>query len=386
MIPFNIPPQIPKGLEYISDAVWTGKMAGDGKYTTLCSSLLSEKLNAKKILLTTSCSSALVMTALLLNIQPEDEVIMPSYTFVSTANAYALFGARIVFVDIRPDTMNIDETKIEAAITKKTKAIVIVHYAGNACEMDVIISIAKKYNLPIIEDAAQAIFSTYKNRALGTIGTFGCLSFHETKNLSMGEGGALIINDKKYIKRAEFIREKGTNRSSFFRGEIDKYSWIDIGSSFLPSEINCAYLYSQLEIADSIIQNRKLTWNSYYQFLQKYKKSHLVELPMVTDGCIHNGHIFYFKVKDLNERTYLLNYLKENNIGAVFHYIPLHSSIAGKIYSTFHGNDIFTTTDSERLIRLPLYYNLQPNDFNHILHCLENYFSNALISRVDKED
>jgi dTDP-4-amino-4,6-dideoxygalactose transaminase len=307
------------------------------------------------------------MAAILADIKPGDEVIAPSFTFVSTVNAFVLRGATIVFVDIRPDTLNIDENLIEAAITDKTKAIVPVHYAGIACEMDKIMEIAQRYNLYVIEDAAQGVMSTYKERALGTIGDFGAYSFHETKNYTMGEGGALLIKDKQYIEKAEIIREKGTNRSKFFRGQVDKYSWVDIGSSYLPSDMNAAYLYAQLEEADLINNDRLKTWNYYYQSLLKLQEQGFIELPIIPSCCKHNAHMFYIKCRNLDERTKLIDHLKDNDILAVFHYVPLHSSQAGLKFGRFHGTDRYTTKESERLVRLPMYYGLQRDDANYII-------------------
>lgn len=333
-----------------------------------------KKFYAKKVLLTTSGTSALDMAAILCGIRPGDEEILPSYTFSSTANAVLLTGARLVFVDIRPDTMNIDENKIEQAITDRTKAIICVHYAGVSCEMDKIINIAKKYNLKVIEDAAQGVMSEYKGKALGTIGDFGCYSFHETKNYSMGEGGALIINDEQYIERAEILREKGTNRAKFFKGQIDKYTWVDFGDSFLPSELNAAYLWAQLEMADIINNNRLKSWNKYYMAFEKLMNNGIVELPVVPKECKHNAHMFYMKCKDSNERNDLIKYLKLNDILAVFHYIPLHSSPAGKKFGIFYGEDKYTTSQSERLVRLPLYYNMLEKDLNKVVEKVLNFF------------
>lgn len=325
MIPFNKAIYLKKAETYIGETLKSSKIAGDGKYTRLCTEWMEQRFSAKKILLTTSCTAALEMSAILLDIKPGDEVIMPSYTFVTTANAFVLRGAKAVFVDIRPDTMNIDETKIEAAITKNTKAIVVVHYAGVSCEMDRIMEIAGKYHLPVVEDAAQAVMSRYKGAACGTIGTFGCYSFHETKNYTMGEGGALLINQEEYIERAEILREKGTNRARFFRGMVDKYSWVDIGSSYLPSELNAALLYAQLEIADEINQNRLRTWEAYERGLRSLP----VDLPFVPQECLHNSHMFYMKVKNYIQRQKALRYVREHGVGAVFHYVPLHSSVGG---------------------------------------------------------
>jgi len=362
VIPFNIPPFTGNEIEYITQAINQRKLSGDGEFTKLCNMWLEENIGGERALLTTSCTHALEMAAILCDIQPGDEVIMPSYTFVSTANAFVMRGANIVFVDIRPDTMNIDENLIEAAITRKTKAIVPVHYAGVSCDMDIINNIAHKYNLYVIEDAAQAITSKYKGADCGVLGDFGCFSFHETKNISCGEGGALIIKEKKYVERAEIIREKGTNRSKFFRGEVDKYSWVDQGSSYLPSELNAAYLYAQLEQSEKIIQDRMNTWKYYHVELKSLSERGFVELPYIPRECEHNAHVFYLKVKDLEERTELITYLKEKMVYAVFHYVPLHSSYAGKKFSRFEGDDIFTTKESERLLRLPLYYGMSVED------------------------
>lgn len=368
MIPFNKAIDLKAAKEYVAECISTGKISGDGKYTKLCSDWMETRFNARKILLTTSCTAALEMAAILLDIKPGDEVIMPSYTFVSTANAFVIRGAKIVFVDIRPDTMNIDERYIETAITKKTKAIIVMHYAGISCEMDEIIRIGKKYNIAIVEDAAQGVMATYKNRYLGTIGDIGCYSFHETKNYQMGEGGAIVLNNDKYIERAEIIREKGTNRSRFFRGEVDKYSWVDVGSSYLPSEINAAVLWSQLQIADEINNNRIATWDYYYNELKQFTN---IDLPHIPEECKHNGHLFYIKVKDLEERTEFLHKLKELGIGAVFHYVPLHSSVAGKQFSSFSFYDKYTSTESERLIRLPLYYGISKFEKEKVIKTLK---------------
>ena len=358
MINFNVPPFTGKELDYIKEAVERQKICGDGIFTKKCNEWLEQKTGTTKCLLTTSCTHAIELAALLCEIKPGDEVIMPSFTFVSTADAFVLRGATIVFVDIRPDTMNMDENLIEAAITDKTKAIVPVHYAGVACEMDKIMEIANKYNLFVVEDAAQGIMSTYKGKPLGTFGEFGCLSFHETKNYSMGEGGAILIRDSEYIEPAEIIREKGTDRSKFFRGQVDKYTWVNFGSSYLPSDMNAAYLYAQLELAEEINQSRIAIWNRYYENLKPLADKGMIELPVVPDGCVHNGHMFYIKAKDIHERTKLIDYLKENGILSVFHYIPLHTATAGKKFGRFHGTDQYTTKESERLTRLPLYYGL----------------------------
>ncbi len=358
MIPFNIPPYTGNEEKYINEAIAKRKICGDGEFTKRCNAWLEKKTGSSKVLLTTSCTHATEMAALLGNFQPGDEVIMPSYTFVSTADAFVLRGAVPVFVDIRPDTMNIDEKLIEDAITEKTKAIIVVHYAGIACEMDTIMDIAHRHRLIVIEDAAQGVMSLYKGRALGAIGDFGCYSFHETKNYSMGEGGALLIRDEANIELAEIIREKGTNRSQFFRGMVDKYTWVEKGSSYLPSELNAAYLYAQLEMAETINQKRLEMWKLYYEQLKPLADEGLIELPTVPDGCVHNAHMFYLKAKNLEERSRLIQYLKINDITTVFHYIPLHSAPAGRKYGRFHGEDRFTTKESERLLRLPMYYEL----------------------------
>ena len=356
MIPFNKPPFIGEEMKYIKNAVENNKICGDGEYTKLCNKLMEKSFNSKKVLLTTSGTHALEMAAMLCNIKPGDEVIMPSYTFVSTANAFLLQGAKVLFVDIRPDTLNIDENLIEQAITKNTKAIVPVHYAGIGCEMDKINEIGKKYNIKIVEDAAQGVMAKYKNKYLGTIGDFGCYSFHETKNYSMGEGGAILVRDDSFADRAEHIREKGTNRSNFFRGQVDKYTWVDKGSSYLPSELNAAYLYAQLENLELIKTNRLSIWEKYFTALKKYEDK--IDLPFVPEYCKHNAHMFYIKLKDLEQRTKYIDHMRENNIITVFHYIPLHSSPAGRKYSKFIGEDKFTTKESERLVRLPLFYSL----------------------------
>lgn len=373
-IPFNIPPYIGTEDNYIKQAIMSRKICGDGEFTKKCNAKLEEITKAKKALITTSGTSALEMAALLADIQPGDEVIMPSYTFVSTANAFVLRGAKIVFVDIRPDTMNIDEKLIEAAVTEKTKAIVPVHYGGVSCEMDTICDIAKRHNLVVIEDAAQGVMSFYKGRALGSIGDFGCYSFHETKNYSMGEGGAVLINHSEDVERAEIIREKGTNRSKFFRGQVDKYTWVDVGSSYLQSELNCAYLYAQIENPDIINNDRLNSWNTYYEMLKPLADKGCIELPFIPEGCTHNAHMFYIKTKDLAERTRLIAYLKQNGIGAVFHYIPLHSSPAGKQFGTFFGEDRYTTKESERLLRLPMYYGLENADIEKVINKIKEFY------------
>lgn len=379
MIPFNVPLHVEQEFAYIQKAIENHKVSGDGEFTKRCQRWIEMNFRTKKALLTTSCTHALEMAALLLDIQEGDEVIMPSYTFVSTANAFVLRGAKIVFIDIRPDTMNIDETKIEAAITKRTKVIVCVHYAGVACEMDTIMALAKRYGLFVIEDAAQGVMSTYKGKALGTIGHLGTYSFHETKNYTCGEGGALLINDKSFIARAEIIREKGTNRSRFLRGQIDKYSWVELGSSYLPSELNASMLAAQLENADQVNNRRRRLWNMYYSLLEPLQKECHIQLPIVPKECEHNAHIFYIKTANLNERTKLLTYLKKQGIIAVFHYVPLHSSDAGKKYSIFSGRDIYTTSESERLIRLPLYYSLSKQEIQMICRNVSLFYMGAKV-------
>lgn len=374
MINFNVPPHVGREETYIAQAIQNQKISGDGDFTKKCSRWLEERTKSAKVLLTTSCTHATEMAALLSDIRPGDEVIMPSYTFVSTADAFVLRGAKVVFVDIRPDTMNIDETLIEDAVTERTRAIVPVHYAGVSCEMDTIMDIARRHDLMVIEDAAQGVMSTYKGRDLGTIGDYGCYSFHETKNYSMGEGGAILIRDSANVERAEIIREKGTNRSKFFRGQIDKYTWVDAGSSYLPSELNAAHLWAQLEVAQEIFDNRMRIWNAYYEMLTPLCKEGKLELPTIPAGCGHNAHMFYIKVKDLKERTELLSYLREHGVGAVFHYIPLHSAPAGNAYSVFHGEDRYTTKESERLIRLPLWYGMKETDVEQVCDEVKKYY------------
>lgn len=374
MIVFNVPPFTGKEMEYISQAVENQKICGDGEFTKKCNEWIERRTGTGKCLLTTSCTHGLELAALLSGIGPGDEVIMPAYTFVSTADAFVLRGATPVFVDIRPDTMNIDEKKIEDAITERTKVIAPVHYAGIGCEMDTIMEIAKRHHLMVIEDAAQGIMSTYKGRALGTFGDFGAFSFHETKNYSMGEGGALLIRDQKYVEEAEILREKGTNRSKFFRGQIDKYTWVNYGSSYLPSDMNAAYLYAQLEMADEINDHRLALWNQYYEELLPLKERGILELPTVPEGCVHNAHMFYIKAKDLEERTALISYLKENGILAVFHYIPLHTAPAGRQFGRFHGEDVYTTKESERLCRLPMFYKLTSEEVSYITGKIREFY------------
>lgn len=374
MLKFNVPPFIGDEITNIQKAIDSQKICGDGRFTKSCNIWMEEKFNANKVLLTTSCTHALEMAAILADIKPGDEVIMPSYTFVSTADAFVQRGATIVFVDIRPDTMNIDENLIEDAITDKTKAIVVVHYAGVSCEMDTITDIAKRHNLFVVEDAAQGVMSTYKGKALGTIGDFGCYSFHEIKNYSMGEGGAILIKDDKYIEKAEITREKGTNRSQFFRGQIDKYTWVDYGSSYLPSELNAAYLYAQLKNADKINENRLNSWNLYYDLLKPLADEGFIELPHIPEGCEHNAHMFYIKAKDLEERTKLIKFMKDNEISLAFHYIPLHSAPAGLKFGRFHGEDVYTTKESDRLVRLPMYYGLSTEEIQYVVKYIKKFY------------
>lgn len=374
MIRFNVPPYTGREMENMKKAVENMHICGDGEFTKKCSEYLERTTGTAKCLLTTSCTHALEMAALLCDLKEGDEVIVPSYTFVSTADAFVLRGAKAVFVDIRPDTMNIDEKLIESAVTDRTKAIFVVHYAGVACEMDSIMEIAEKYGLKVVEDAAQAIMCTYKGRPLGTIGDFGCYSFHETKNFSMGEGGALLIRDPAYIEKAEILREKGTDRSKFFRGQVDKYRWMNFGSSYLPSDMNAAYLYTQFEMADEINDTRLARWNRYYELLSPLAAAGKIELPYVPEDCVHNGHMFYIKAKDMKERTHLIDFLKENDILAVFHYVPLHSAPAGIKFGRFHGEDKYTTGESERLVRLPMFYQLTDEQVDYIAGKVKEFY------------
>lgn len=373
-IPFNKPPFVGKELQYVKQAVESGRICGDGQFNQKCHAWLQQKTGCAKALLTTSCTHALEMAAHLCGIRPGDEVIMPSFTFVSTADAFAARGAKCIFVDIRPDTMNLDEKLLEAAITPKTKAIVPVHYAGVACEMDSINAIAKKHNLFVVEDAAQGMMATYKGRALGTLGDFGCYSYHETKNYSMGEGGALLIADSKYSDLAEIIREKGTNRCQFHRGEVDKYTWVELGSSYLPSELNAAYLYAELEEADKIFDNRMASWNLYREMLLPLEKHGLIQLPIIPEECRHNAHMFYLKVENLEMRTKLIAHLVSNGILAVFHYVPLHNAPAGLKFGEFRGEDRYTTSESNRLLRLPMYYGLSTADIEFTCKKIFEFF------------
>lgn len=375
MISFNMPPHVGTEEKYIAQAIASHKISGDGEFTRKCSAWLEERFKAKKVLLTTSGTAALEMAALLCDVKHDDEVIMPSYTFCSTADAFVQRGATIVFVDVRPDTMNINEKLIEKAITPKTKVICAVHYAGVACEMDTIMGIARRHNLKVVEDAAQAVMSYYKGRALGTIGDYGCYSFHESKNYSMGEGGALVINtNTDDIEKAEVIREKGTNRSKFWRGQIDKYTWVDYGSSYLPSELNAAYLWAQLEAADKINDFRLSVWNRYYEAFKPFADSGRIEIPFIPEDCAHNAHMFYLKCKDLKERTEFISYMKKNGVGCVFHYIPLHSAPAGQKFGRLFDEDVYTTKESERLARIPLWYGMSDEEVQTVIKTAKSFF------------
>jgi len=374
VIHFNVPPFTGKEFDYMQEAVSNHKICGDGVFTKKCNEWMEERFNANKVMLTTSGSTALDMAALLCGLKPEDEVILPSFTFSSTANSFVLAGAKLVFVDIRPDTMNINEKKIEEAITDKTKVICPVHYAGVACEMDAIMDIAKRHKLLVVEDAAQGVMSKYKERALGTIGDFGCFSFHETKNYSMGEGGAIVINNPAYIEKAEILREKGTNRSQFFRGQVAKYNWVDFGDSYLQSDLNAAYLWAQLEMADEINNNRLNTWNTYFEAFKSLEKNGVIELPTIPEECVHNAHMFYIKCKNLDTRQNYIKFMKENNILCVFHYIPLHSAPAGVKFGRFSGKDEYTTSESDRLVRLPMYYNIAERDLQKVIDKTLGFF------------
>lgn len=374
MIQFNEPPFTGKEIEYIKQAVAAQHICGDGVFTKRCHQWLEERMQSPKALLTTSCTHALEMAALLLEIRPGDEVIMPSYTFASTADAFVMRGARIVFVDLRPDTMNLDETLLEDAITPKTRAIVVMHYAGVACEMEPILDLADRFHLAVVEDAAQAVMSSYHGIPLGSIGDYGCYSFHETKNYSMGEGGALLIRDLENRDRAEIIREKGTDRSKFWRGEVDKYTWVDFGSSYLPSDLNAAYLWAQLEQADAINEHRLRLWNQYYRELFSLAEQGCLSLPVIPAGCKHNAHMFYIKTDNIIQRSALIRFLKDREIGAVFHYIPLHTVAAGKKYGRFHGIDRYTTKESERLLRLPLHNHVTEADVEQVCAALKEFY------------
>ena len=374
MIPFNVPPCTGNEMNYIAEAIAAHKICGDGVFTKRCNEWMEKRFHAYKVLLTTSGTTALDMASLLCELKPGDEVILPSFTFSSSATAFANYGVKLVFVDVRPDTMNIDETKIEAAITDKTRVILAMHYAGVACEMDTIMDIARRHGLLVVEDAAQAVMSSYKGKALGTIGDFGCYSFHETKNYSMGEGGAVLVNNPAYVERAEILREKGTNRSKFFRGQVDKYTWVDIGDSFLPSELNAAYLWAQLEMADEINEDRLRSWQRYWHAFQDLAAAGRVTLPTIPEDCVHNAHMFYIKCKDLNERTALISFLKQRDILAVFHYVPLHSAPAGLRFGRFVGEDRYTTAESDRLVRLPMYYKLTEEDQNRVIKAVRDFY------------
>ena len=373
-IRFNAPPFTGKEYDYIRQAVENKKICGDGEFTRRAGRWFEERTGTAKCLMTTSCTHATELAALLCNIRPGDEVIMPSFTFVSTADAFVLRGAVPVFVDIRPDTMNLDETLIEGAVTEKTKAIVPVHYAGVSCEMDTILDIARRHHLFVVEDAAQGVMASYKGKALGTMGDFGCYSFHETKNYSMGEGGALLIRDPEYIEKAEIFREKGTDRSKYFRGQVDKYRWQDYGSSYLPSELNVAYLYAQLEMAEQINEYRLARWNEYYEQLLPLKEAGKLILPTVPEGCVHNAHMFYIKTADEGECTALREFLKDRDVLAVTHYVPLHSAPAGRKYGRFYGEDVYTTKESERLLRLPMYYGLTADDVSFVTEKVREFY------------
>lgn len=375
MINFNLPPVVGEEFDYVRQAINAHKICGDGPFTKKCDEWMENRFNAQKVLLTTSGTTALDMAMLLCDINPGDEVILPSYTFSSTATSAVLAGAKLVFVDVRPDTMNIDENKIEAAITEKTKVIVAVHYAGVSCEMDQIMDIARRYDLKVVEDSAQGVMSTYKGKALGTIGDFGCYSFHETKNYSMGEGGALVINNPEYNERAEILREKGTNRAKYFRGQVDKYTWVDFGDSYLPSELNAAYLWAQLQRADDINNDRLNTWNIYREKLQPLADKGMIELQAIPHDCVHNAHMFYIKCKNLEERTEFIKYMRENGVQCTFHYVPLHSAPAGLKFGRFDGNDEFTTKESERLVRLPMFYGLEKEQVEYICEKVLDFYS-----------
>ena len=376
LINFNVPPYVGNEMEYVREACEKNhKICGDGPFSKKCHEWLEQRFGTPKALLTTSGTAALEMAAILCDLKPGDEVILPSFTFSSTATAFQMVGATLVFVDIRPDTMNMDEPKIEAAITDRTRVIVPVHYAGVACEMDAIMDIAHRHGLLVVEDAAQGVMSTYKGRALGTIGTFGCYSFHETKNYSMGEGGAILVNDPAYIERAEIIREKGTNRQRYFRHQVDKYTWVDRGGSYLQSDMNAAYLFAQLENADLINENRLASWNDYYTQLEPLAREGKIELPTIPDGCVHNAHMFYLKTRDLEERTALIAHLKECGVQAVFHYVPLHSSPAGRKFGRFSGEDVYTTRESDRLVRLPMYYGLTARDREWVIATVKSFYA-----------
>ena len=374
MIDFNIPPFTGKELEYMQQAIKNKKICGDGAFTKKCSRWMEEKFQVNHALLTTSCTHALEMAAVLTQVKPGDEVILPSYTFVSTADAFVQRGASLVFVDIRPETMNLDERLSEDAITEKTKVIVPVHYAGVGCAMDEIMEIAARHHLMVVEDAAQGVYAYYKGRALGTIGDFGCYSFHETKNYSMGEGGALVFQNNDYLERAEIVREKGTDRSKFFRGQVDKYRWMDYGSSYLPSDLNAAYLWAQLEMAEKIREDRLESWNYYHEELRSLADAGYIEQPFIPDYAEHNAHMYYIKTKDLETRGRLIDFLAKREIHTVFHYVPLHSAPAGQKFGRFHGEDKYTTKESERLLRLPMYYQLKEEDQEQVVKAVKEFY------------
>lgn len=383
MIPFNKPPVVGNEIDYINQAITSCALSGDGPFSKKCEKLLEDTTGCKKALLTPSCTAALEMAAILIDLKVGDEVIMPSYTFVSTANAFALRGAKIIFVDVDAATMNIDPECIKAAINSKTKAIVPVHYAGVACDMDSIMALAEEHDLYVVEDAAQAIDSFYNGKPLGTIGHFGTFSFHETKNItSGGEGGALLINDSKMLNRAEIIREKGTNRSQFFRGSVDKYSWVDIGSSYLPSEIQAAYLYGQLLKLSEINNDRRNSWNIYASELESLAHDGVITLPHISEFSTNNAHMFYLKCQSLEVRTALISHLKEDDIMAVFHYVPLHSAPAGLEFGEFYGADVITTAHSERLVRLPLFYGITHDQLSKIINSVRGYYKQEHISEL----
>lgn len=375
MIPFNIPPYVGKEDEYVIEAIHSHTICGDNAFTLKCEEILENKFNAPKVHLTTSGTSALEMACMLADIGPGDEVILPSFTFSSTANAFIIFGGVPVFVDIRKDTKNIDENLIEAAITEKTKAIMVVHYAGISCDMNRIMDIAKRHNLLVIEDAAQGVDSLYESRYLGTIGDLGCYSFHETKNYSMGEGGAIVINNPDLIDRAAIIREKGTNRTQFKNGQVDKYTWVDKGSSYLPSDILAAYIYPQLLMMDEIKQDRVGSFDYYYEQLSPLQEKGLIELPVVPQDCDHNGHMFYVLVKDIEQRSKLQTFLREKGVISAFHYVPLHSAPEGERVGRFVGDDNYTTQIYERLLRLPMYYHLTRQDIDYVCDCIKEFFN-----------
>lgn len=376
MMSFNVAPFMGKELDYIHEAVLSRHISGDGKFTKLCDEWMEKRFNAERVMLTTSGTTALDMAMIMCDLEPGDEVILPSFTFSSTATSAVLAGANLVFVDVKPDTMNIDEDKIEEAITDRTRVITVVHYAGVACDMDKIMDIARRHSLIVVEDAAQAVMSTYKGKALGTIGDFGCYSFHETKNYSMGEGGAIVINNPAYIEMAEILREKGTNRSKFYRGQVDKYTWVDFGDSYLPSDINAAYLWAQLEQADEINENRLETWKFYNEFFKPYADAGRIEIPFIPDYAEHNAHMYYIKLKDLDDRTAFINHMKQRDIQCVFHYVPLHSAPAGRKFGRFFGEDTYTTIESDRLVRLPMYYGITEEDKQAVVDYAKEYLDN----------